>query len=160
MLLTFTTQSRLARQPVLGQIEHRLDATADVHQAECEVANVALVHVRGEVALERQQRHERKVVADYDGQDDDDHLEGSLLDGVHLVASRPGLTQRPQDGDVAKHHESEHGEQHGRVDEGLEVHNGPHALGGGVGQCDDPHRSDQDGPVLAVLKLMNKWMDK
>lgn len=72
---------------LLREVEHRLDAAAEVHEAEGDVVNVAAKHVGREVLLEGEQRDRREVVEDYDGQDDEDHLEGSLLHRVHLVSA-------------------------------------------------------------------------
>lgn len=137
---------------LLGQIEHGLNAAAEVHQAKCDVVDVAAEHVRGEVVLEGEERNGREVVEHNDGQDDEDHLEGPLLHRMHLVPAGPGLPQRPQDGDVAEHHEGERGEYHGGEDL-LEVDDVAHALGGGVAQSDEPDDEGQDGSVLAVLEL-------
>lgn len=137
---------------LLREVEHRLDAAAEVHEAEDNVVNVAAEHVGGEVLLEGEQRDRREVVEDYDGQDDEDHLEGSLLHRVHLVSAGSGLPQRAQYGDVAEHHEGERRQDHRREDL-LEVGDVAHAFGGGVSQRDHPDDGGQDGPVLAVLEL-------
>lgn len=137
---------------LLGEVEHRLNAAAEVHQAESDVVNVAAKHVGGEVLLEGEERHGREVVEDDDGQDDEHHLEGSLLQRVHLVPARSGLPQRPQNGDVAEHHEGERRQDHRREDL-LEVEDVAHAFRGGVSERDQPDDEGQDGAVLAVLEL-------
>lgn len=76
---------------LLGEVEHGLNAAAEVHQAKGDVVDVAAKHVRREVVLEGEERNRREVVEDYDGQDDEDHLEGSLLHRVHLVSAGSGL---------------------------------------------------------------------
>lgn len=136
----------------LGQIEHRLNAAAEVHQAKGHIVNVAAKHVRREVVLEGEQCDWREVVEHYDGQDDEDHLEGSLLHRMHLVPAGPGLPQRPQYRDVAEHHEGECCEDHRREDL-LEVDNVAYAFGGSVGQSDQPDYEGQDRSVLTVLEL-------
>lgn len=136
----------------LGEVEHRLDAAAEVHEAEGDVVDVAVKHVGREVLLEGEQRHKREVVEDYDGQDDEDHPEGPLLHRVHLVSAGSGLPQRPQYRDVAEHHEGERRQDH-RREHLLEVDDVAHAFGGDVGQRDEPDDGGQDGPVLAVLEL-------
>lgn len=141
-----------AARLLLGQIQHRLNAAAEVHQAEGDVMNVAHKHVGGEVVLEREERDWREVVEHYDGEDDEDHLEGPLLHRMHLVPAGPGLPQHPQDGDVAVHHEDERSEDHPREDL-LEVDDVAHAFSGGVGQSDKPDDEGQDRSVLPVLEL-------
>ena len=141
-----------AARLLLGQIQHRLNAAAEVHQAEGDVMNVAHKHLGGEVVLEREERDWREVVEHYDGEDDEDHLEGPLLHRMHLVSAGSGLPQHPQDGDVAVHHEDERGEDHPREDL-LEVDNVAHTFSGGVGQGDQPDDEGQDRPVLPVLEL-------
>lgn len=137
---------------LLGEVEHRLDAAAEVHQAKCDVVNVAAKHVWREVLLEGKQRHRREVVEDDDGQDDEHHLEGSLLQRVHLVSAGPGLSQRPQYGDVAEHHEGKRRQDHRREDL-LEVGDVAHAFSSSVGERDQPDCEGEEGSVLAVLEL-------
>lgn len=139
-------------QLFLGQIEHGLNAAAEVHQAECDVMNVATKHVRREVVLEGEQGDRWEVVEHYDGQDDEDHLEGSLLHRMHLVSAGPRLPQRPQNCNVAEHHEDECCKDHRREDL-LEVDNVAHAFSSGVGQSDQPDHEGQDRSVSAVLEL-------
>lgn len=137
---------------LLGEVEHGLNAAAEVHQAEGDVVNVAAKHVGREVLLEGEERHRREVVEDDDGQDDEHHLEGSLLQRVHLVSPGPRLFQRPQYGNVAEHHEGERRQDHGREDL-LEVEDVAHAFSSSVGQRDQPDHEGEDGSVLAVLEL-------
>lgn len=137
---------------LLGEVEHRLDGAADVHEAEGDVVNVAAIHVGREEHPDGDQRQRREVVEDYDGQDEEDHLEGPLLHRVHLVSAGAGLPQRPQYRDVAEHHEGERRQDHRREDV-VEVGDVAHAFGRGVGQRDQPDGGGQDGPVLAVLEL-------
>lgn len=137
---------------LLGEVEHRLNAAAEVHQAEGDVVNVAAKHVGREVLLEGEQRHGREVVEDDDGQDDEHHLEGSLLQRVHLVSAGSRLSERPQDGDVAEHHEGERRQDHGREDL-LEVEDVAHAFSRSVSERDQPDHQGEDGSVLAVLEL-------
>lgn len=141
-----------ARRLLLGQIEHRLDAAAEVHQAKRHVVNVTTKHVGREVVLEGEQRDRWEVVEHYDGQDDEDHLEGSLLHGMHLISAGPWLPQRPQDRNVAEHHEGERREDHRREDL-LEVDNVAYAFSSSVGQSDQPDDKGQDRSVSAVLEL-------
>lgn len=137
---------------LLGEVEHGLNAAAEVHQAKGDVVDVAAKHVRREVVLEGEERNRREVVEDYDGQDDEDRLEGSLLHRVHLISAGPGLPQHPQYGDVAEHHEGERRQDHRREDL-LEVDDVAHAFSCGVGERDQPDDGGQDGSVLAVLEL-------
>ena len=51
--------------------------------------DVAAEHVICKVLLEREEGNGWEIVDDNDGQDDEHHLEGPLLDRVHLVASGP-----------------------------------------------------------------------
>lgn len=139
-------------QLFLGQIEHRLDAAAEVHQAKGQVVNIAGKHVRMKVFLKGEECNRWEVVKHYDGQNYEDRLEGSLLHGMHLVSAGPGLTKRPQDRYVAEHHEGERCEDHGREDL-LKVLNIAYTFSRGIGQCDQPDYDDQDCPVLTVLEL-------
>lgn len=124
-----------AAELFLGQVEHRLNAAAEVHQAECDIVNVAKKHVRREVGLEGKQCDRWEVVEHYDGQDDENHLEGSLLHGMHLISARPRLPQHPENRNVAEHHEGERCENHHR--KGLiKVFNVANTFSSGVGQND------------------------
>lgn len=114
--------------------------------------NIATKHIRREVVLEGEQCDRREVIEHYDGQDDEDHFEGSLLHGVHLVSAGPRLPQRPEDHNVAEDHEGERCQDHRREDL-LEVDNVAHAFSGSIGQGDKPDHYGQDRPVLAVLQL-------
>lgn len=137
---------------LLGEVEHRLNAAAEVHQAKCDVVNVAAKHVGREVLLEGEQRHRREVVEDDDGQDDEHHLEGSLLQWVHLVSAGSRLSQRPQYGNVAEHHKGERRQYHHREDL-LEVEDVAHAFSSSVGKRDQPDYKGENGSVRAVLEL-------
>lgn len=114
--------------------------------------NVATKHVRREVVLEGKQCDRWEVVEHYDGQDDENHLEGSLLHGMHLVSARPRLPQHPENRNVAEHHEGERHEDHRRKDF-LKVDNVAHTFSSGVGQNDQPDYDGQDCSVLTVLEL-------
>ena len=135
----------------LGEVEQGLNGAAEVHQAEGHVVDVAAEHVGREVGLEGEQRHRWEVVEHYDGLDDEDHFEGPLLHRVHHVSAGPRLPQHPENGNVAVDHEGERGEDHRREDL-LEVVDVAHALGGRVGQGDQPDQHGQDRSVLAVLE--------
>lgn len=137
---------------LLGEVEHGLDAAAEIHQAKRDVVDVAAKHVRGEVLLEGEERHRREVVEYDDGQDDEDHLEGPLLHRVHLVSAGSRLPQHPEYPDVTEHHESERRQDH-RREHLLEVDDVAHAFGGSVGERDQPDDEGQNGSVLAVLEL-------
>lgn len=137
---------------LLGQIEHRLDAAAEVHQPKGHIVNVAVEYVRREVVLEGEQCDRREIVEHYDGQDDEDHLEGPLLHGMHLIPARPRLPQCPQYHDVAEHHEGERCEDH-RSEDFLKVDNVAYAFGSSIGQRDQPDYKSQDCSVLTVLQL-------
>lgn len=137
---------------LLGQVEHRLNAAAEVHQAKGDVVDVAAEDVGREVILEGEEGHRWEIIEHDDAEDDQDHLECSLLHRVHLVPAGPWLPQHPQDGDVAEHHEGERRQDHSREDL-LKVDDVAHALCGGVAQRNQPHAEGQHGPVPAVLEL-------
>lgn len=137
---------------LLGEVEHRLNAAAEVHQAKCDVVNVAAEHVGREVVLEGEQRHRREVVEDDDGLDDEHHLEGSLLQRVHLVSAGSRPSQRPQYGSVAEHHKGERCQYHRREDL-LEVEDVARAFRSSVGERDQPDAEGENGSVLALLEL-------
>lgn len=147
-LTTAEAQSQL----FLGEVEHGLNGAAEVHQAKGDIVNVAKKHVRREVVLEGEQCHRWEVVEHYDGQDNEDHFEGSLLHRVHLVFTGPRLPQRPKNHNVAKDHEGECCEDHRREDL-LKVGNVACTFSSSVGQNDHPDPHGQDCSVLAVLQL-------
>lgn len=125
-------------QRLLGQVEYRLNAAAEVHQAKSDVVNVALEHPRREVPLEGEKSNCWQVVEQNDGEDDEDHLEGSLLHWMHLISVGPGLLQSPHDCDVAHHHEGKNDQDHYGEDF-VKVGDVSQAFNGSVRQDDDPH---------------------
>lgn len=137
---------------LLGEVEHGLDAAAEVHQAKCDVVDVAAKDVGREVLLEGEQRHRWEVVEDDDGQDDEHHLEGSLLHRVHLVSAGSRLCQRPQYGNVTEHHKGERRQYHHREDL-LKVGDVAHTFSSSVAKRDQPDDQGENGSVLAVLEL-------
>lgn len=139
-------------QLFLGQVQHGLNGAAEVHQAKGHVVNITAKHIRRKVLLEGEQGHRWEIVKDYDGQDDEDHFEGSLLHRVHLISTGPGLPQRPENGNVAEDHEGKRCEDHRREDL-LKVDDLVYTFGSSVGQSDQPHHHGQHCSVLTVLEL-------
>lgn len=139
-------------QFLFGQIEHGLNAAAEVHQTKRHIMDVASKHIWREVVLEREQSHRREVVEHDDGEDDEDHLERSLLHGVHLVPTGPGLPEHPEDRNVAEDHEDERCKDH-PCEDFLKVHNVAHTFGRSVGQSDQPDDQSQDCSMLAVFEF-------
>lgn len=139
-------------QPFLRKIQHRLNGAAEVHQAEGDVVNIAAKHIGGKVLFEGEECDRWEVVEHYDGQDNEDHLEGFLLHGMHGISARPRLPQHPEDRYVAVHHEGERSEDHHREDP-IEVNDVSCAFGSRVGQNDHPDHNGQDCPVQTVLEL-------
>lgn len=152
MSLVGLTAGDATWQLFLGQVQHGLNGAAEVHQAKGQVVNITAKHIRREVLLEGEQSHRWEVVEDYDGQDDEDHFEGSLLHRVHLISAGPGLPQRPENGDVAEDHEGKRSEDHCREDL-LKVDDLVYTFGSSVGQSDQPHHHGQHRSVLTVLEL-------
>lgn len=136
----------------LGQVKHRLNGAAKVHQAKGHIVNVAEKHVRREVVLEREQGNRREVVKHNDGQDDEDRPKGFLLHRMHGVSARHGLSQGPEDGYVAEHHESKHCEDH-HCEDLLEVEDVAHTFSRGVNQNEEPDQKCQDCSVFEVFKI-------
>lgn len=133
------------------QVEHGLNAAAEVHQAKGHVVNVAMKHIRRELVLEWKQCNRREVVEHDYGQDDEDHPKSLLLHRMHGVLAGPGLPQGPENGHIAEHHEGERCEDHHREDL-LKVHDVAHAFQGGINQNDEPDQEGQDCSVVAVLE--------
>lgn len=99
-------------QLLLRQVEYRLNAAAEVHQAKSDVVNVAAKHPRREVHLEGEQCNCWEVIENNDSQDDEDHLEGFLFHWMHLISVGPRLLQSPHDCDVTHHHEGKNYQDH------------------------------------------------
>lgn len=114
--------------------------------------NIAAKHIGREVFLEGEQCNGREVVEDDDGQDYQDHLEGSLLHWMHHIPARPGMLQCPENRYVTKHHESKCCEDH-HCEDFVKVHNVAYAFSRGVGQNNKPNQNSQHRSVLTVLEL-------
>lgn len=52
---------------LIGQVQERLNAAADVHEPEGYVMDITFKHIWGEIGLKWEERYWREVVEDYDG---------------------------------------------------------------------------------------------
>lgn len=94
--------------------------------------NVAAKHLRREVDLEGEQCDWWQVVENNDGQDDEDHLEGSLLHRMHVISAGARLPQSPENHYVAEHHGGKRHQDHRRKDF-LKVDNVANTFSGSIG---------------------------
>lgn len=134
------------------QIQNRLDAAADVHEAEGDVVDITAEDIRREILSKGKESHRREVVKHNDGQDDEDHLEGLLLDRVSLVSTWSRPSQSPENGDVTEEHERKRHQDHDG-EHLVEVGDVSHTLGCGVDQSDEPDAAGADGAMPLVLEL-------
>ena len=129
----------------LGDVEQGFEGAAHVHEGEDAGGHLAAELREGEIGYEGQQGHGRQVVEHDDAQDDQHHLEGFLLHGVHLLLACHRAPQCPDDGDVAEQHDDERGED--EATENLDgAHHVHHALGDAVAQNQAPARQGNAHP--------------
>lgn len=117
------------------------------------MVNIAEKHIRREAILEGEQCNGGEIVEHYDGQDDEDQLEGSLLHRVHLVSARPRLLQDQENRNVAVDHEGENSEDDSYEDP-VEVNSNSVSyctLSSRVCQNHQPDHRDQGCSVFAVF---------
>lgn len=147
---------RLAAPPShalrLGDVEERLNAAAQVHDAEDAGSYLAVVNHKGVVWSEGHECHRRQVVGYDDGQDDEDHLKGLLLHWVHLLFSQHRAPENPDDGDVAEDHDGK-GKQDDAAEDLVDTQGPQEGLADAIGQDNTPdqHWDTDADPVVADL---------
>lgn len=134
------------------QIQNRLDAAADVHEAEGDVVDITAEDIGREIFLKGKESHRRKVVKHNDGQDDEDHFEGFLLDWMSLISTWSRLSQSPENGDVTEQHKRECCQDHDS-EHLLKVRDVSHTLHCGVDQSDEPDDAGADGAMPLVFEI-------
>lgn len=143
----------------LCDVEERLNAAAQVHDGEHADADLAAKLHKRVVRHKGHEGHGRQVVGHDDGQDDQHHPKGLLLNWVHLLLSRHTAAENPDDRDVAEDHDGE-GEEDDAAEDLVDAHDSQGALGEAIGQDETPdHHRNANADLVVTDTLEQYWVD-